>query len=616
MKKNKSSDPKIKESDGRLASSIGDYQRASYLYEEAADSWEKLGDLRGSLFCRALALENRAKYFKKIGKFKEFGKKMLEASKYWDMLGEKKNAAWCLANFHVNQAIEYSSEELRDEAITEYEFANKLFHQINDKKSTIWCKAQILICKGIMKGNDGMYYDKSRLFLEASSLLNNIMMFKDALNIKADGWSAFGLHKKKIYEYEDAKRYFQIASKIFKRASNELSFFWCLGHTKECEYLMLKENFVFDRDIDRLISTLRDGIDYYKKSKDLGQSLFLEGDFHKYIGLKMKRENKFHDAIEEFSKAEECYSKLPKMFPERKYFYEKSVLYAKALKIGTIADLRFIEQNFKEASGLYQEAYNLFRQCEDFESAKIYENFRTLCQTINNITEGRIEEAVKLRKSLPSNISSKIPKKVSLVQMAALTNDLMKLMLKQTEEIIDKISELDKGPAFEARIRDLIRAFDDREFTDKDGRTFGVRGLSMLLHKYEKVEREEIHPEDDEAGIVFDGRQPVEIDVLAERVRQNRSHILICECKNRPNKAASLGEIDLLCKKANLVRVRYKKIAKLQNRYQPLIEDIWFISIGGFSEKAKEIAKKRKVKVIDKEGLNVLLRVFHQFTVR
>lgn len=411
------------------------YQRASSLYEEAADSWENIGNSRRSLFCRARALENSAKHFKEIEEYEEFGKKMLEASKYWDMLNDNKNAAWCLANFHVNQAIDYSSKELRYEAITEYEFAKKLFHQINDKISTVWCKAQILVCKGIIKGSDGMYYEKSFLLQEASLLFKNLRMFEDALNIEADGLSAFGLHKKGIYEYEDAKRFFQIASKKYKRASNEISFFWCLGHMKKCEYFILKENFVFDRDIDRLLRTLRDGMDYYKKSKDLVQLLFLEGDFHKYLGLKMKRENKFPDAIEEFSKAEESYSKLTEMFPERKYFYEKSMLYAKALKIGTIADMSFMELKFKEALVLYQEAYNLFSQCEDYESAKIYENFRTLCQTMNYIIEGRIEEAIKLQERLPSNISSIIPKRVSFIQMTTFTKKLMKLMLKQNEEI-------------------------------------------------------------------------------------------------------------------------------------------------------------------------------------
>ena len=177
--------------------------------------------------------------------------------------------------------------------------------------------------------------------------------------------------------------------------------------------------------------------------------------------------------------------------------------------------------------------------------------------------------------------------------------------------------ELDKGPSFEARIRDIVSRFDNRNIFDKEGKIFGEPNKNpQTLHKYISVERKNFMPEEDEIGIVFSDNTPIEMEVVAERLQSNRCYLLMAECKFRPNAFVGKNDIILLSKKRNFLQKRYEKMANLQGLNKPIIEECWFISIGGFMDEAIKEAKRNDIKIIDKNGINLIFKEFKEFQIR
>lgn len=610
------------EIDARLARVRGNYEKASYLYGCAAKTWEQLDDLRQSKHCMAYALENKAKFFKENEKFKEYRASLTEAAKLWEELGEGKNLTWCKANISSSQAIKNYSEGNYNDAIKNYEIAIKLFEELGDKKTVEVCKAYLLANKARSIKSEGNYFEAHRLHFEAATLFKKLGLFDESLFCETDAWVSLAISEKKIADYKKAKDHFLVAAKIYEAVGREKEAYWCYGNIKFCDYLLAKYEGGYV-NVEILLKNLYEAAENLEKSEDKVTTSMVRGDIYRFEGLGLKIQGKIADAIEKFSQAEQCYSKIIELVssPEAIDFHRLTATYAKALKLNTLADLQLILSiNPTEAVKNYAEACSLYKLTGDYKSATYCKHFQIVCEALSKVLEGQFGEAVKLWKEVAPYISPRIPeippRDLTLASVASLIGTLSKSISNRAEESIKEITELDKGPAFESRVRDLIRAFDDREFLDKKGEVFGVgEEVSVTLHKYATVERKIFKPQDDEVGIVFDDKTPIEIDIVAERMQRNRPYILIGECKKRPDKAATLEDLQLLLKKADFVQIRYEKIASLQDRYKPEIKEMWYVSIGGFTEEMKTTARKRGVKTINKNGLNILLKEFRQFRV-
>jgi len=545
---------------------------------------------------------------------------LTEAASLWEELGEKRNETWCRANIQSNQALTKLFKKNYEGAIKDYGAAANIFDELSDQKSKALCEANILICKANIVKRDNRFFKASQLEFKASNLLRDAGIFDYSLKTEAQAWIDLALFDKRNAEYEKALHYFQIASKICEAAGDEQKLYWCVGNLKECSYFLAKSS----ADIEGILQNLPEAISAFEKAKDESAVAILKGNLSKYEGLLLKRKGMLGEALNKFIQSSESYSKAAELLSgiSSAELQQQSVLYSEALKLNTQADIDFlINLNLIEAAKNYVEASNLFRRTGDERSVKNCGNLHILCTALNKALKGRFEEAKSLWSKASPDFLSRIPKNppkdLTSRQATRLISTLTKLIIKQAEVNIKEIIELDKGPALESRVRELIRQFDGRKFLDKDGNVFNIsKEFTLTLHKYDTIEEKNIKPQDDEIGIVFENRTPINIDILATRVYRNRSYLLICECKQRPRRETTEANIQLLLKKAKFIQTRYNKIAVLAGRYKPEIEEIWFVSIGGFTANALAFAKKSNVKTINELGLNILLKEFSLFPVK
>ncbi len=115
------------------------------------------------------------------------------------------------------------------------------------------------------------------------------------------------------------------------------------------------------------------------------------------------------------------------------------------------------------------------------------------------------------------------------------------------------------------------------------------------------MERKVFKPKPDEVGIVFEDDTPIDIDVLAYRTVRNRKYLLIAECKDRPRRKVSISDLELLLRKSEFVKKKYSRIAEELGEHKPVIEEIWFITTGDFTDDAKNFAKENNIKLINKK---------------
>lgn len=589
------------------------YDIALDFYKEASEIWKRLNKLRSYKKCIALITECEAKKLRnEKANLQEICKKYFEASTLWSDINNERNANWCIANFHVFRGIDNWFNNKYEEAKLDFKTAKTYFEKIKENKSIKFCEAWFCSIEGRILKNRKDFQEGGQKYFEASNIYKGVSISRRALICEAHGWLCVGLHNKDNYNYEDAILNFQASANLFDSLKMVKQKFWSEAQISECQYFLAK----LDGNYDHIIENLHKAIDNFEKTGDEKAILLCKADLARYIGIKYKIGGKLDEAYQSFIKSKEFYVELSKLDPTLTQ-YLLSINYLDALVGSTEADIdlvsRLTQNNFDLSltAKKYGNAERSFFQAGDSRSGLFCRRFRLFCTALNKVNEGKFDEARKMLKRLTFPIA--IQRSLKSINLPQLITPIINVISKYTKEII----ELDKGHSFEARIRELIRLFDNRTIKDKTGKIFGEpRDTPIILHKYESVKREIFKVINDEVGIVFPNKTPIEIDILAERMVGNRKYLLVGECKNRPNRMATKSDIKLLHKKSKFVLYRYEKIAKLNNLYKPLIDYVYYISIGGFDKWAKIEAEKRRIKTIDKDSLNILLKLFKEFPIK
>lgn len=406
--------------------------------------------------------------------------------------------------------------------------------------------------------------------------------------------------------FHKAKDYFELAEETAKVLKNYQNANWVRAHVYECEYYEAK----YERDLGRIIRLLKKIVKHYAKTQDRTAFFVNKGDLAKYRGLRLKIEKRFSDAAQCFVDSVSWHRKALASDPRYSDKHRLSVQYSSALAVGTAADIDLLARNdFSDASIKYDEASQKFAYCGDMKSASIYMNLAQLSRSLAN---DNFKAALSVMGKLSSDF--RLPSKsMSLKEFLSYTG----LMISSyAAKMVKEIVEIDKGPSFEARVRELIKSFDNREVDGREIQALPHSIRKLKLTRYNKVERRIFKPRNDEIGIVFEDDAPVEIDVLAERMEGNRRFLLLAECKHSPDKVFRTRELALLKRKTEFVEARYKKLADLCEEHQPIIEQEWFVTTGRFYDDAIEFARINKIILIGIDALNNLLKCFQSPRIR
>ncbi|MEM2086464.1 MAG: hypothetical protein QXF06_03555 [Archaeoglobaceae archaeon] len=589
-----------------------DFESAKAIFEELETRCYTLNREKDAKFYRASKIGEEAKMLASKRKYSEAAEKIMEAVGIWDELKNERSKLWCLANYSSWNGEYLIREKRYEEASRYFEEAAKFFSSIGDKKSEEYCKIKALECLAQLKEDP---FEKAKsLFELCSKILSFVLSTRGELQKaipeflfhQMDAFGELGSHEQRIRNFRMAIKFFQLAREIAKFLDITNHENWFQGKIYECEYQMNKfelENsppqyqFKF---LDEIIKSLEKAQECYGKSDNLAK-IVVGADLEKYRGIMFKINQKFDEAKNCFIKAETLYQEAAKVSISEKDRdrHIKSSYYARALCLEIDAYLNIkskrkdLRQNLKEASRYLMEASCYYRKTGDFDSSGLCEK---LSQAFESILNGDFQKARTLLQEVQ-------PHRVAIKDEIELLESLTSLM----EERLREIEEEDKGASFEARVRELIGKFDNREL--KKTRGIYPECDKIYLHKYEEVRGFSDVPREEELGYFPEGQQ-IEVDVIAFRSERGRKYFLVAECKNRPNYEISSRDLELLLKKCKFIEIRYSKIADLMKENKPEIEEKWFITVGKISDEVKNFAKDRGIRIISKEALNTLFKEF------
>ena len=552
---------------------------------------------------QALKSESEAKKLRDEKKFDEAADKFKEAAYAWKKLRNERDYLWCMANHFFFKGVARSRDQKHEEAYFYFErskgFYRCMHAEIGIAKQVNVCEANMFAEKAYTERTNHNYAVSANLFFDACKLFTDISQVS-RLKHEFQAYICLGLGEMRNENYGKAKNYFKIAEAIASDLKDDQLANWAKAHMCECGYYYAKD----EGDLVGIINALKKIVGYYEKTNDHTGLLVSKADLAKYRGLWLKVKKKFVDAIQCFHDAISLHQQASDYDPKNQYRHQFSAFYDSALVKGTEADIDLLINNdYNSASIKYEEASKKFAKCADEKSASVYLNLSKLCKYLTNDS---FKEATSILEKL--SVDFKLPvRPTSIREFLSCTNSMI---AEHTLEMVKTTIELDRGHSFEARVRELILSFDNREV---DGREIQVRPNSiesLKLSRYEKVERKIFKPRTDEIGIVFEDDTPIEIDILAERTEGNRRFLLLAECKHSPNKVFGTRELALFTKKADLAEVRYKKLADLSEEYQPIIEQKWFITTGNFDDNAIKFARSNNIILIGTTTLNRLLKRF------
>jgi len=575
-----------------------DFEKAIKIFDLISNYFLINGKQNIYLIFKAHKIECYAKLLKKRKQFDLYEEKMREAESIWRYLGNDKNANWCRANIESHLATQYFKHKNYAEAMIHYNKASEIFSNIGLENQAKFNKACFLLAEACTFKNTDPKKATS-LADEASKIFQEGGFQKESLRAKADSFFYHALANFREGKFQEAKTDFLKAAEVSEKLGLEKDNFYYRAYAFQCDYRIAKLN----RDVEAAIEALQEASSLFYRAGAKEAYFATMGDLLRLKGLKKKSEGNYEEAIKYFQEAQDNYRKAVEVSKHHKSKHELSAEYMEALVLSTKADYAFVfSQHLEEACRLYLESSEKYKKLGDESSASFCTNVGLLLKAYMNKEWERVARICENLHQYYEEKGSTTPLSIvhNIVKMVSM------MIARRQEEIMREIYEEDRGYMFEAYVRELISKFDGRRIP---GQLIGLKSDEIILHRYEEVKRGYFEPEDDEVGIVFNDKSIIEIDVLAERIERERRYILVGECKCT-RKPITTSDLELLERKAKFLELRYNKIARLENKPRPIIEEKWFITTSHFEDKCFEYAKQHNIKLIDLEKLNNLLKEF------
>jgi len=484
------------------------------------------------------------------------------------------------------------------DAVNFFEQVSQLFRQIGKSREAIFFEAKKLEAQARERENSQEFFSASELFAKASQITEKVAEMR---SIK---YNAFSLLNKGRYEEEQenfkaAMEYFEQASKLFQKINDPNEQAWCKGAALECKAYMLKLD--PKQPFSEVAKTFHEAAEQYAKTPFKEWGIPPEADAYKYFGLDAKVRGSFQEAAEYFTKAKTLYLKLLRhaKTSQAKEIYMRSETWCEGIEIATKAEKELLaaiprKESMGDVLKLLAHAADLLSKSGDDKHAEMVSGLMLFVTSIEAFHNEDIPKANLLvqeaRERLPAEFVHSILKDEVNVRWQPLRYALE--MLKTFNKYSRRL-ETEKGYSFESRIRELLR---------------------KKYRQYDEIEGKVFTPEDDEIGIVFKDKTPIEIDVIGMRKQGNKYFILVGEIKNL-TKLIVPNDIEKFLRKIQFIEKRYERVARLQSMDKPEIEKKLYISASGFMPAAQGMAIRNNVEIMDKDSIRKLFRELHLFPI-
>jgi len=499
-----------------------------------------------------------------------------------------------LANSLHCKAMAALSEKNFSESCQFFEQAAKIYRELGKPNEATYCEGKMLEAQSIEFEAIEDYKKASELILKAADVISNTNK-KLCEAYRATSIMYLGELTKKEENFEEALKYFENAAERFKQIESVMEAN-CKGKAMECKAFLLKLN--IDRNYYEIAEAFFKASEYYEKTRQ-SYALICRGAANKYLALDAKTKGERQKANQLFTEAKSSYYQMLYRVhsPKAKQFFESSVLWCEGMATACIAEELLLEniqrkEKMNKVIDLLASAASLLSRSGDLEQAEIVSNLIHFAMAIDAFYDGNIAKAngfiEEARAALPpkflhSLLKSEItsgwqPLRYALGWLEMLDNYRRRL-------------ETEKGYSFESRVRDLIR---------------------KMYTQYEKIEDKTFNPQEDEIGIVFKDKTPIEIDALGVRQEDKQLLLLVAEAKD-VSRPVSFEEATKFLKKIQFVQRRYNKVARLQTLDEVKIEYMLFISKSLLVPSAKELLMKSNVDVIEGESIDELFKKYHLF---
>jgi len=532
----------------------------------------------------------RKRLFAKAAKFYELASELFSRDP-----SRVTTARLLLANSLNCKAIVALKEKNFSESCGFFEEAEKIFEELGKPKEAVFCKAKKLEAQSREFEAIEDYEKASELLSKAAEALGETNK-KLSASYQATSLVCLANSLKKVENYEPAAKYFEDAAEKFKQLGDSVHEAMCRGGAAECKAFQWKLD--VNKGYDEIAQAFFKAAEHYEKAR-APHALVCQADAHKYLGLDAKTRGARKEAEEYFAKAKTfLYEMLHRADSLRsKEFFGSGVLWYEGISIATRAENLLLQniqkkQRMNGVVNLLARGASLFARSGDTKQAEIVSGLINFAIAIDAFHEGDIPRANAFVEEAKATLP---PRFLHSVLKSEITSGWQPLryaltMLQSFDSYRRKL-ETEKGFSFESRVRDLLR---------------------KMYPQYEKIEEKTFKPEEDEIGIVFKDKSPIEIDALGTQQKDNKLLLLVGEAKNL-SKPVSFGEASKFLKKVQFVERRYEKITSLLSKDKPKIEHKVFVSRGPLISSAKDLLIKNNVNVIEGESLDKLFKKHHLF---
>ena len=567
------------------------WQLESSLHEEKRDTqWVD--------YCRARCYASLAIFCKRNHDLREAAKYYEKA---WEVMSKypesSKNADLQLANALECRARNCISENNFQEASLFYEQASDLFKKINREKESVYCKFRALQSQARQQAFFGEFATASKIIEEAGNIIKPFDE-KYYLGAIAESYWFRGDYAYRSNDLSETSRNYREAAELYRKSGQERFYYRNLARAIQIEAIALTDS---RAPYIEIAEKWRSAAENYSKASSIESSMICQADYLKNLGLDAKIKSDWSKAVDCFSQAKIIYRELIYSCenPESKRNYMSGELWFDAMIMETNAYKRLLDaiprqEELAEVARMLAHAADLFTRVGDIKHAEIDSTFIMVTVAIDEFHKGNIPKATSLiydaRSRLPQDfVFSMFEDEIKPEwQPFRYTVEMLKSFDKYTRRI-----ETEKGFSFESRVRELV---------------------SKIFSQYTKIEAKVFEPENDEVGIVFKDKSPIEIDAFGILKLENRYNILLAETKNL-SEPVGKGEILKFVNKVKFIEVRYGKISRLESLQKPLVIDKLFFSYSGFLNDAESLAEKNGVKIFNKEQIIDLMRKHSLFPI-
>jgi hypothetical protein len=535
-----------------------------------SESWIGL-----AVFCKNIGLLSRAKDF------------YLKASNIFAEYPEYGNAKVQIANSLECERKIRLREGDYERAIQICSDEETVWTELEKTKEAIYCKCMKLEMQSRATEDIGDSLGASRVMRQCSELASAISNERKVSSL-AVAMEMEARHFGRLGNYNEQAKRFEAAGKLYEELKDVKRAKRLLGQAHQAKAIDLRQNLTCS--FAEIASEFLKAKEKYELADCEEPAKVCESDYCKFMGLDAKYNAKCDIATSHFVRGQSIQKELARFFPMNRTRYIIGGQYFEAIILETTAEKNMLSRIQRRESLMDQidqlkRAGDIFAQLGDDKHAEINYCLAVILMAVGSFHEGENDRANQLL----SGGKQRMPADFTYAMLEDQVSDNwqpLKYALHMIEEF-NKYSrkiETEKGFSFESRVREVLK----REYS-----------------LYRDVDSKSFIPSDDEVGIVFPDRSPIEIDAFGLREDHRKIHLLIGEMKNQ-QQPVDVRAVDRFRKKMEFVRRRYSKNAKLESLIGSELEFALYVSRSGFRSDALDRARFAGIVTIDKDEINAI----------